>query len=628
MNPVANLYITIAISSICIGLFVYFNSSKKNLAKLFLLFTIAGFYWSLTGFLLRDASIFEQALLMQKIGGLWPFCIAIFAHFAFFYIKIDKFFKNKILFYTVLYAPAVFFSFFEITTNEITIVVKSSLGFWTSSTPQGSILYIASTVWSWSISTIAIFFVLLHLIKEKPSKKKAQTKFVFIGLCTPFFLSTFSESIFPLFSMPLFKMTVPGFGLGLIFIGYAIYKYELFEINPTIAADEIISTMQDYLILTNEEKKIQTVNPSILKTTKYSKDDLIGEKIDILFSKDDFVNGKNIDFFALDDKITHGKFHLKTKTNEKIPVVFSKTVFDDQNQNVKGLIVLGRDVREEAKAEQQIQEYIKKLEDGELAMVSMLEDLRISQKKIKDLNKNLEYKVKQRTYEVEKLLRQKDEFIHMLGHDLKNPLTPLTTLLPLLRKNLDDDKNAELLDVVIKNVHYIKNLVSNTLDLARLNSPNTSFDMQDTVLIEEINKSIDSNILNFKDNDIIIVNNVKENFVVKADKLRLNEVFNNLLSNAVKYSPSGGKIIIDAEEKEDEIIVSVKDNGVGISSEQQKQIFDEFYKADGSRHSFDSTGLGLPICKRIIEKHGGRIWVKSPGTGKGSTFFFILKKSK
>jgi PAS domain S-box-containing protein len=628
LNPVANLYITIAISSLCVGLFVYFNSSKKKLAKLFLLFTIAGFYWGFSGFLLRDASSFQQALLMQKIGGFWPFCIAIFAHFAFFYIKIDKFFKNKILFYTVLYAPAVFFSFFEITTNEITVITKSSLGFWTSSFPEDSILYISSTVWSWSISTIAIFFVLLYLIKEKPSRKKNQTKFVFIGLCTPFLLSTITESIIPMTSLPLFKMTVPGFGLGLIFIAYAIYKYELFEINPTIAADEIISTMQDYLILTDQNKKIQTVNPSILKTTNYKTNELVGKDINLLFSEDHINNNQNTNFFDLNNKDTHAKINLITKNDEKIPVVFSKTVFVDEYQNVKGLIVLGHDLSEEAKAEQQIQEYIKKLEDGELAMVSMLEDLRMSQQQIQELNKNLEYKVKQRTYEVEKLLRQKDEFIHMLGHDLKNPLTPLTTLLPILRKNLDDEKNAELLDVVIKNVHYIKNLVSNTLDLAQLNSPNTSFDLEDTDLLEQVNKSIDTNILTFKENNIEIINTVKENYMVKADKLRLNEVFNNLLSNAVKYSPSGGKIIIDADEKEDEIIISIKDNGVGIESDQKKQIFDEFYKADGSRHSFDSTGLGLPICKRIIEKHGGRIWVKSPGTGKGSTFYFILKKSK
>ena len=74
------------------------------------------------------------------------------------------------------------------------------------------------------------------------------------------------------------------------------------------------------------------------------------------------------------------------------------------------------------------------------------------------------------------------------------------------------------------------------------------------------------------------------------------------------------------------IKISIKDNGIGMTNDQMTQIFDEFYKADSSRHDFESSGLGLPICKRIVEKHGGKIWVESDGIGKGSTFFFTIKK--
>jgi signal transduction histidine kinase len=79
---------------------------------------------------------------------------------------------------------------------------------------------------------------------------------------------------------------------------------------------------------------------------------------------------------------------------------------------------------------------------------------------------------------------------------------------------------------------------------------------------------------------------------------------------------------------DDLIVVSVKDTGIGLESDQMKHVFEEFFKADSSRHDLESTGLGLPICKRIVEKHGGRMWVESQGKGKGSTFFFTLKPHK
>jgi signal transduction histidine kinase len=103
-------------------------------------------------------------------------------------------------------------------------------------------------------------------------------------------------------------------------------------------------------------------------------------------------------------------------------------------------------------------------------------------------------------------------------------------------------------------------------------------------------------------------------------------LFNNLITNAVKFTPKdGGVITIDAKKDRDFVTISVKDSGIGITEEQLGRIFDEFYRADKSMNVMDSTGLGLSICKRIVEKHGGRIWAESPGKGKGTTFYFTLK---
>jgi signal transduction histidine kinase len=127
-----------------------------------------------------------------------------------------------------------------------------------------------------------------------------------------------------------------------------------------------------------------------------------------------------------------------------------------------------------------------------------------------------------------------------------------------------------------------------------------------------------------KNNKISLINNISDPININFDKLRIEELINNLLNNSVKYSKDSGKIIIDSKYDEDYVTISIKDNGIGMTEKQIQFMFDEFYKADESRHDFDSSGLGLTISRKIIEKHGGKIWAESNGLGKGSTFYFTL----
>lgn len=245
---------------------------------------------------------------------------------------------------------------------------------------------------------------------------------------------------------------------------------------------------------------------------------------------------------------------------------------------------------------------------------------------LKKLNEKLDKKVENRTAEIQKLLKQKDEFINQLGHDLKNPLNPLINLLPILEKEVENPNHREILRVVNRNVGYMKNLVKKTLELAQLNSPDTEFIMEEIDLLAEINKMVETNRLLFEQNQIKFVNKISREVLVFADRVWLEELLNNLISNSIKYSRSGGTITIDVSHMEQFVTVSLTDAGIGMTEEQLNHIFDEFYKADGSRHDFDSSGLGMSICKRIIEKHGGRIWVESEGPDVGSTFYFTLPK--
>ena len=264
------------------------------------------------------------------------------------------------------------------------------------------------------------------------------------------------------------------------------------------------------------------------------------------------------------------------------------------------------------------------LEDKTANLEKINMDLIKARKELDALNKNLEKRIKERTNEVEQLLKQKDEFINQLSHDLKSPLNPLTILLPILEKQESDPKKVEILQVLKRNVEYMRNIAIKTLELARLNSPKTKFSLEKINFKDEIQRIIQNKKNLFTSKNLEIKNNVMDKIFVKADKLRLEELFSNLLENSVKYSNEKGLIILDVKKENDFIKISIKDNGIGMTKNQLKHAFEEFYKADTSRHDFESSGLGLSICKKIVERHNGKIWMESAGLGKGATVFFTL----
>jgi len=274
--------------------------------------------------------------------------------------------------------------------------------------------------------------------------------------------------------------------------------------------------------------------------------------------------------------------------------------------------------------EKQVIERTKELDEKNKYLKEINRDLTIARRNLNKLNKTLEKRVKDRTMEVDELLKQKDEFINQLGHDLKTPLMPLTTLIPLLEQKEKDDTKKEWLKVLDRNVDYMKSIVIKTLELAKLNSPKTKFSLEELNLKDEVTRTIENKKTLFDNKNIRIKNNILDKFFIKADKLRLEELFTNILENSIKYNVNAGEITIDAEQVNQFVKVSIKDTGIGMNNQQIKHIFDEFYKADQSRHDFESSGLGMSICKRIVERHNGNIWVESPGIGKGTTVSFTL----
>jgi signal transduction histidine kinase len=274
----------------------------------------------------------------------------------------------------------------------------------------------------------------------------------------------------------------------------------------------------------------------------------------------------------------------------------------------------------------QVRERTKELHEKSNNLELANKELKKAQNKLSDMNKYLEEKVKERTFEVETLLKQKNEFINQLGHDLKTPLGPLINLIPLLKNKETDTKKKEILEVLHQDVDYMKNLVVNTLELARLNSPKTKFNFEKINLKNEIQKIINNKKIIFHKKNIKILNKIDKNHFIKADRHEFEVLITNLIDNSVKYNKENGKITLKSIDDNESITISIDDTGIGLNKNEINYIFNEFYKADKSRHDIESSGLGLSICKRIVEKHDGKIWVESPGINKGSTFYIMFPK--
>jgi PAS domain S-box-containing protein len=400
------------------------------------------------------------------------------------------------------------------------------------------------------------------------------------------------------------------------------------------------------------------VNSYIAQMLGYTTDEMTGKRM-FEFMDDNWIKIAEEKFrHILNNVDKEYEFEFLRKNKTRIYTSVRMSPLFDKKGNYIGALAGVQDISERKRIEYELHEKLDRLRKSELGTLNIMEDLQdsitnlqkakeeinqkneelqmmnqelnIARDQLAILNQDLEAKVQERTAEVEMLLKQKDDFINQLGHDLKTPLTPLNALLPLMKQLERDPKLLEFLDVCIRNVNYMKNLVSRTLELAQLNSPSSILLLENLSLVDEVNEVLKRKHSIFLDKNITINNNISNQLIIQADSMQIRELFDNIIINAVKYSTSLGsmKISIDAKEKGDRVIISVKDTGIGMNGEQLEHIFHEFYKADASRHTLESTGLGLSICKRIVEKHGGKIWAESPGLGKGSTFYFSLPISK
>lgn len=264
-------------------------------------------------------------------------------------------------------------------------------------------------------------------------------------------------------------------------------------------------------------------------------------------------------------------------------------------------------------------------------LLSTFENAVQKNKELQEVNQKLleaQRELREKNKELEKVNAQKDRFLGMAAHDLRNPLGHISTVADILLEDLDGkitDQQRELLEITQRSSQFMLDLVNDLLDIAKIESGKLNLNLAETDLATLVKQNVAHNrALADKKNIAIRVDVPDDLPPLMVDPGKMEQVLNNLISNAIKYSFPDTTVKVQLQRRDGSVLLSVADEGQGIPADEQQKLFQPFERTSVTTTAGEkSTGLGLAIVKRIVEGHHGKIWVESE-SGKGSTFYVQL----
>jgi len=229
--------------------------------------------------------------------------------------------------------------------------------------------------------------------------------------------------------------------------------------------------------------------------------------------------------------------------------------------------------------------------------------------------------------ELERLNQQKNQFLGIAAHDLRNPLSAIMSYSEFLLSDLSDqidEEQVEFLNVIHSSSQFMSQLINDLLDVAKIDSGKLDLNLVPTDLVDLVTSNVTLNRRLAREKDIDLRLDLEEVPTVLVDPAKIEQILNNLISNAIKYSPSGTVVDVRLSRQEDQVQLSVQDRGQGIPSEEMDKLFKPFSRTSVKTTGGESsTGLGLVIVKKIVDGHGGELEVESQ-VGEGTTFHVRL----
>ncbi len=553
-----------AATIICLllAIFIYSRNRKGLLNKVFIATIVCGAYWAFTTFMIYQSGNAATALFWKQVGFLWPFFFPLVFQFTLVFIG-SRFATSKTGI-ALLYLPTLFFSGLDLATNQLLglPVVADSIGYMFIA--QNNVAGLIFVVWYTALLAGAVFAASKFTLKTTEINKKQQAKFIAIGLSLPLILTILSKVGPYVIGIYVHFVGVAPAALFCIVVTYATWKYDLFNVNPSMAAENIIETMPDSFVLTDSDGQIIRINSALTHFLGYTEKELVGKKLEVLLKEQQ--NQQLIQIIEDTHEIKNQETQIIAKDNTIKPVSISSSIIKNKKGKKIGITVIIHDLTQHKQYEQKIIKSERFAAIGELA--------------------------------------------GMVGHDLRNPLSSMQTATYYLKKNTAknmDTSSKKMLQAIDTSIQYSKKIVDDLLDYSReikleLEATNMKDLTDDALALLATPPSV--NVINLTNNK----------HTIQVDKVKLNRVFVNIIKNAFEAMPNGGTLLISASKQDNNIEARFEDTGEGMSKETIDNLWRPLFttKAKG-------MGFGLPICKRIVEAHGGKIHVKSV-LNQGTTF--------
>jgi PAS domain S-box-containing protein len=571
------------------GIFVYFENKNSRLNRAFLVNCLCFAAWTFVNFMVFQAGDLNTAYFWSRAGGsLMLFTAASLLVFALVFIGWQKILRNKLV-TAVIYAPAIILSVISIVTNTGGVVIRRVSWGYAQDPQLDSWVFLVMNYWGIGTALAALLLCLMYFIKASDKKERNRAKYVLLGFSMPVVIGTLGAMILPLtrvYSSEFLPLFYPvSFAAMMGFIGYAVWKYELFVLNPSTAAENIISTMPDALALFDTHGQVLNVNRSLTGLLGWGGAELVGSPANILFAR-------KSEFWEILQRLMDGEklqgyeTKFRTKSGKEIGMSLGGARIKDKAGEVLGAILVAHDETDRIVRE-------------ELLM--------------------------QKTKESEEASQKKTDFVSDVSHELRTPLASIKgfTATILSDEEMDPRTRQDFLMTIDNEADRLTRLLNDLLDLSRIESGRIKLKEEKVRLTDLIKKSVESIRNQAEEKHLKLNMQLPEEFpLVFADSDKMSQIIINLLSNAIKYTLEG-EVLISARKENGYVRVEVSDTGIGIAKEHLPKVFEKFQRIETSGIEAKGTGLGLSIVKAMVELQGGEVFVESE-LGKGTKFGFRL----
>ena len=476
-------------------------------------------------------------------------------------------------------------------------------------------LYIISDLLVWS-AYFAIPLIIIRFITKKHDARFIRLYFMFAAFILACGATHFFDAMtfwFPLYRLNALVRAVTAV-ISWITVFYLVRLLpQAFSLRSSRELEEEVEQRRkaeekfrnflegapDSIIIVDEGEVIHLVNAQAEKMFGYQRGEMVGKKIELLMPQ-------------RYEKM-HPFKHLRvfdTSQSRQVPEGFEMFVVNKEGKEFPVEVSLSP----------------METDEGIMLTASVrdVSEKKRLQKEIQDTNNILERKVRQRTEELERKNKELEQFAYVASHDMQEPLRTTSSFVDLLRKQYKgklDDNADKYLDYIVQSSDRMKTLISDLLDYSRLGREKEARQVNCNNIVEQVradlNKVIRENQAEIKSGDLPVID---------AFPTELKLLFQNLVSNSIKFRKPGEPPVVEINAFKDNGYwkFSFRDNGIGIEPQYQDRIFVIFQRLH-NRTDYEGSGIGLAHCKKIVELHGGKIWVESaPGTG--STFYFTISE--